>query len=49
MCVDDPRYDEYKTRKIMDQIQPMEKYGEIYEKKKELGRGKFGVVYQVDK
>ena len=34
-------------RRAEDRIHPIERYIDIYEKKKELGRGKFGVVYQV--
>jgi len=29
------------------EMRPMEKYSEMYERKEELGRGKFGVVFQV--
>jgi myosin-light-chain kinase len=35
------------TTRDEDRIHPIERYIDIYEKKKELGRGKFGVVYQV--
>ena len=45
----DPKAAAVSLSTAMREISPLAKYNEVYERKEELGRGKFGVVYQVSK